>query len=136
MFRRVTITCFLTEMLMNSRYPGRPVGGDLLANGQVQAHVQEWVGLATLRLKIGIQRGLIEHWLVFRMFLHHGGNLCLKRAENLGISGLLPCIHIHLAQFVPVLAEYHQLVPVAFCLNSQRSRITHSGHSGFLALQT
>ena len=96
----------LRERSMDSSDAGRPVGGDLLAQGEMQAHVEEGVLAPTVGGVVGgegVGTGL-EQGDVLGMLGDDGGDLCLERLEGLAGGVFAPGVEVHLAQLLAVLA--------------------------------
>src|SRR5262252_7136692 len=77
------------ELGANSR---RLIGGQLLFDRDVQAHMKEWIRFAALRLIVAIQEplGVIQHRVILRMQQDDLESDCLKTLEGLARAVLGP----------------------------------------------
>jgi len=136
-FSRMGIAVFSGECRMYRRNPGRPVRAYLLAQCEMQAHVQEGIGLiagAIVQESIDVTRNDV---MVLRMFSDNCADLRLKRSQNFIPALFSPGFGIHFSQLGTIVTEDHVLAPLlVFLRYSHRSAITHCGHSGLRALQT
>ena len=122
---------------------GGAVGGHLLADGEVQTHVQPGIQLAAARRVVSeVGRGRLHDDVVFRMLGNHRHDLLVERRERVLLLEPAPGGAIGLAQLVAGLAgEYHgAFLAAAMILRrrgySHRSFTRQRAHSGFNALQT
>ena len=81
----VRIAQALLTALVDLRDAGGPIGGDLLADRQVQAHVQEGVFAAAFGGEFGAQglRAGLQPWDIFRVLGDDCGELRFQRLERL-----------------------------------------------------
>jgi hypothetical protein len=79
----------------------RAICGQLIAHCQMQAHVQEWIGLPLLRTEVALQDfRMFQCRVVFRMQLDDVRNLQLQRLQGQCCASPLPGIAVHLAQLI------------------------------------
>lgn len=95
----------LGERLVDLRDAGGAIGSDLLADGEVQAHVEEGVLAAAFRGVVGGQglRAGLEQGDVFQMLGYDCGELGLQRLQRLARGVFAPGVQVHLAQLLAVL---------------------------------
>ena len=140
--------------------PGGRSVADLLADREMQAHVQERVGLAALGRVVAVERTVagLEYACVLRVQFDDADDLVLDRLHRQGGAVLAPGLDVHAAQrgAALVVEERHQCtlprvraaglragrngnVAAAgkvFSGQSQRSTTGQCVQSGFSALQT
>jgi hypothetical protein len=91
--------CKIDEGLSN---PEWPIGADLIANGEVQTHVQEGIRLSTLGSVVAIEHAIriLECGLILWMQLYHVRYLSLERLERQTFAALAPGLDVHLSKLI------------------------------------
>jgi hypothetical protein len=100
----------LDETLTNAL---RSVRADLIAQRQVQPHVQERIRLTALGRVIAVEHaiGIFQRGLVFRVHLDHVGDLRLERLHRQPLAPFAPRLDVHAAQLIAglVVEEGHRI---------------------------
>ena len=87
---------------MHRAYAGRPIRADLLADRQVQTHVQEGIGIAGFGGVIALERlgSGPDHCVVFRVQLDHRGDLRVQRLEWQSLAMPAPGLSVERAEAI------------------------------------
>ena len=102
---------------MDFRDAGGPIRGDLLADRQVQAHVQEGVFFAPLGGEFGPDSPFagLQPCDIFRVLGDDRGELSFQRLEGRPGAVFAPRLEVHAAHLIAILAgkEWHVAKPIA-----------------------
>ena len=91
----------------------RPIGTDLLDQGDMHAHVQEWIGLAQVWTEVPVQAVRVrEQAVVLGVLLDHVGDRPLQCVKGPAVLLQPPGVAEHPAQLGAIIAEHHS----ALCL--------------------
>ena len=123
------------QAIANGADADRPVGCELLAQRQVQPHVQEWILASGLGREI-LQHGVFarQQGMVFGMLGDHPGNLCLERLHRQALTPFTPGFTVGGTQCIAALVGEQAHGAVLSGYSHQRA-IGQCGQSGTRALQ-